>query len=432
MSVVPYDFLVSRSARDRYVRWKEDLRRAGGGPTTPDTPMSTSSTGGEEVDIVYEERVRAKQRRDHTNALLSATWNEGQPDSPQAESPTIDNSSRESIRYFPSHAENSNDCSPGPSDNSIKGFPNSSATFLPRSRSPSNGLSGDSNPTKRARYGTSRTSDGNQRTQSLLGPHGNVCGGSKSMDDASKPLGDIVIGYQSNQAEGNDGSLSPDKAHRDPDGYFITENIILDRTAERRSPRAGGLADDEDFITDTVGAIAIDAFGNIAAGSSSGGIGMKHRGRVGPAALVGIGTAVIPVDSLDADGITVAAVTSGTGEHMATTMASQKCAERLYYCTKRGPAGVSVPASDEEAMQSFVRDDFMGHASVKNSLSTGAIGVMAVKKTPFGFFLHFAHNTESFALASMHSNEKDAKCVMSRMGDHTNAVVQGGRKIRCD
>src|SRR5688572_27953907 len=72
---------------------------------------------------------------------------------------------------------------------------------------------------------------------------------------------------------------------------------------------------DEDHITDTVGAIAIDNKGQIAAASSSGGIGMKHRGRLGPAALVGIGTAVVPCVPGDEDGTTVAAVTSGTGEH---------------------------------------------------------------------------------------------------------------------
>jgi taspase (threonine aspartase 1) len=195
------------------------------------------------------------------------------------------------------------------------------------------------------------------------------------------------------------------------------------------TPRATPIDQNEDFITDTVGAIAIDIYGNIAAGSSSGGIGMKHRGRVGPAALVGIGTAVIPVDPQDKEGITVAAVTSGTGEHMATTMASQKCAERLYFCNRRGSGGVNSPATEEEAMHSFVQCDFMDHPGVKNGHSGGAIGVMAVKKTPYGYFLHFAHNTDSFALASMHSNEKEAKCVMSRIGDHSN-VVQGGRKIR--
>src|SRR5204862_7251298 len=86
----------------------------------------------------------------------------------------------------------------------------------------------------------------------------------------------------------------------------------------------------EDHITDTVGAVAIDCLGCIAAGSSSGGIGMKHRGRVGPAALVGIGTAVVPARHDDPHKVAVACVTSGTGEHMATTQAAARCAERIY------------------------------------------------------------------------------------------------------
>ncbi|KAL9038813.1 MAG: hypothetical protein Q9180_002903, partial [Flavoplaca navasiana] len=60
-----------------------------------------------------------------------------------------------------------------------------------------------------------------------------------------------------------------------------TETSVSD-TQGAKALEAAGLHDD---ITDTVGAIAVDCLGNIAAGSSSGGIGMKHRGRIGPAAL---------------------------------------------------------------------------------------------------------------------------------------------------
>ncbi|KAL9594633.1 MAG: hypothetical protein Q9179_005306 [Wetmoreana sp. 5 TL-2023] len=147
-----------------------------------------------------------------------------------------------------------------------------------------------------------------------------------------------------------------------------------------------------DDITDTVGAIAVDSLGNLAAGSSSGGIGMKHRGRIGPAALVGIGTAVIPVDADDTEKTSVATVTSGTGEHMATTMAA-------------------------------------GHPSVKNSNSAGGIGVLGVKKTTDGVWLYFAHNTDSFAMASMSSEESKPRSVMSR-GKDNDKVVSGGRPIK--
>ena len=125
-----------------------------------------------------------------------------------------------------------------------------------------------------------------------------------------------------------------------------------------------------DDITDTVGAIAIDCFGNIAAGSSSGGIGMKHRGRVGPAALVGIGTAVVPIEPKDEEKLCVATVISGTGEHMATTMAAGSCASRLYTTTRRGRGGASEPADgDDEVIQSFVEKDFMGESRDLSSIS---------------------------------------------------------------
>ena len=118
--------------------------------------------------------------------------------------------------------------------------------------------------------------------------------------------------------------------------------------------------DAEDDITDTVGAIAVDCFGNIAAGSSSGGIGMKHGGRVGPAALVGIGTAVIPIDSVDADKTCVATVTSGTGEHMATTMAATTCANRIYRCDRKSNQGGDEPCDEDAAIKGFVNSEFMG------------------------------------------------------------------------
>ena len=185
----------------------------------------------------------------------------------------------------------------------------------------------------------------------------------------------------------------------------------------------------EDQIVDTVGAIAVDCFGNIAAGSSSGGIGMKHRGRCGPAALVGIGTAVIPSDPEDPDEISIATVTSGTGEHMSTTLAAATCADRIYSSVRKARGGELESCTEDEAMYSVIDKEFMGHPGVRSSHCAGAIGILAVKKTREGIMLFFAHNTDSFAVASMQSGDRKPACVMSRSSGF-GSIAQGGRLAR--
>lgn len=87
---------------------------------------------------------------------------------------------------------------------------------------------------------------------------------------------------------------------------------------------------------------------------------MKHRGRIGPAALVGIGTAVFPVDPNDSEATCVATITSGTGEHIATTMAASTCASRIYYSHRKRKEGGFEEVTEEEAMKAVISDDFMG------------------------------------------------------------------------
>ncbi|CAG8909259.1 unnamed protein product [Penicillium egyptiacum] len=208
--------------------------------------------------------------------------------------------------------------------------------------------------------------------------------------------------------------------------------------------------DEEDSITDTVGAIAIDKYGNIAAGSSSGGIGMKHRGRIGPAALIGIGTHVIPQDPTDTDGTTCAVVTSGTGELIASTLAASTCAQRMYYSQKMGDNGIFHQVMEEEALGAWMKREFSGafssfrycnfrntntclsclleHSAVRNSVLFGSLGVVIVKKTNSGIELYFAHNTDSFAIASMSSYSDKPSCLMSR--GQRGTIAQGGCRYR--
>ncbi|KAF7928133.1 uncharacterized protein EAE97_009931 [Botrytis byssoidea] len=411
--VVPHDMMCSKNARERYIRWRDDLRRAEGqGRMTPSSTNSSQAADDEAAAREYEERVRAKQRRDHTNALMTGTWNEGQPDSPSTTSPG---------RVCP---QESNPYSPRPGTPPSRGYFQMNAPGRGASRSPVG-----TTPAKRARLAA--LSDGSPgRVQSLLSPSVTTSGVSSEPGISASTAPSTI-----DRPSSTDGHLSPTDQEKVIEMHSASLNLAQEGTIEcPHEPTPEPLTpkeDDVDLITDTVGAIAIDMYGRIAAASSSGGIGMKHRGRVGPAALVGIGTAVIPCDERDEDQVSVAAVTSGTGEHMATTMASQKCADRLYHNTRRARGGQYMEANEDEAMESFVQADFMGHPGVSGSNSAGAIGVMAVKKTHYGYFLHFAHNTDSFALASYASNEKDAKCVMSRLGDHGN-VVRGGRKVKID
>lgn len=165
--------------------------------------------------------------------------------------------------------------------------------------------------------------------------------------------------------------------------------LALNRQSLQRLPG-------EDDITDTVGAIAIDSRGNIASGASSGGIGMKHRGRVGPAALVGVGAAVVPVHPNDKHKTCISAVTSGTGEHMGTTLAASVCADRLYSCLQKSSDGPLESVSEEKVLPGFIEREFMMHPSVRYSNSAGAIGIVSLKKTRDGVWLYFAHNTDSF------------------------------------
>ncbi|KAI0598641.1 nucleophile aminohydrolase [Biscogniauxia sp. FL1348] len=381
MTLVPNEWLISKNARDRFIRWQEDLKRAEGRGSLSPSSASDKTTGSEHEC--------ESSHRDHTNAILTGTWNEGQPDSPANSSPWEMTSPIQTPQNPRSPMSNS---SITPQASPKTALERSPLSFLGSSIS-------------NAKSATTKLSS-----------------------QVSKPP--RFISTNSNESHNLDPTSSVSSHDGTNESFMLTSPSEVELLALPSSKDPGNSGSDEDRVTDTVGAIAIDQFGFIAAGSSSGGIGMKHRGRIGPAALVGIGTAIIPASQEDRDGIAVAAVTSGTGEHMATTVASQKCAERIYHGTRRGSDGKDIVDDDESAiLESFILNDFQEHPGVKFSSSAGAIGVMAVKKSPMGYYLYFAHNTDSFALASMGSNDRDPSCVMSRVSDGGNGVAQGARKI---
>ncbi|KAI0130331.1 threonine aspartase [Xylariales sp. AK1849] len=405
MPLVPNDWLVSKNAKDRFVRWKEDLDRASArGPPTPNAAQRLPIPE-------YRDETRQKTQRDHHNAILMGTWNEGQPDSPANPATPLENAG-----------------SPGTTGSSTKSnspLPNSSSSPRPTlrdstGRSPLSFLGSLTSPRTAPNIGSSRTGSPVSKKPRF---HASEDGIPRNSDDG-KP----------DEIETSDRASSLISTPTPMATTYLTMLASqIDSSYIDSSSTDVAHSDDEDRITDTVGAIAIDQWGNMAAGSSSGGIGMKHRGRVGPAALVGVGTAIIPADPHDDDQVVVGAVTSGTGEHMATTMASQKCAERLYHGTRRGEGGLDITEAEESVvMESFIVKDFQNHPGVLNSSSASAIGAMAIKQTRNGYYLYFAHNTDSFALASMCSGDRQPHCVMSRLKEGSTGVAQGARKIRTE
>lgn len=415
MSLANNRELISKNAVDRFRKWCEDLRKAQAriaqqqAGTKPTQVMQAQPISPEEAKYSAVRVPNAEQAgqaealsglqalasakagkgitmRDHSSAVLTGMWNEGQPDSP--------------------------------SDSASPGAP-SSDPVTPTKSSPLSALqNGGQTPARPTR--------GVDGTRGLGASDGSA---KLSRAKRLKTSSDERLNTTNGVTDLLDDSWDWID-HTMAEKLFAQPSSKIDLTEMTAEPDNA----DNDKVTDTIGAIAIDGQGNMAAGSSSGGIGMKHMGRVGPAALVGIGTYVIPRDPDDDEARAVATVTSGTGEHMATTMAAHKCADRLYHMTRAGKGGDDTPDVPDEGavMADFVTRDFMGHPGVRNQTSAGAIGVLAVKATSAGIYMHWAHNTDSFALAHMASYHKEPKCVMSRLSNGKGPVNIGALKVLKD
>lgn len=185
--VVPHDMMCSKNARERYVRWRDDLRRAEGqGRMTPSSTNSSQAADDEAAAREYEERVRAKQRRDHTNALMTGTWNEGQPDSPSTTSPG---------RACPQEC---GPYSPRPGTPPSRGYFQMNAPGRGASRSPVG-----TTPAKRARLAA--LSDGSPgRVQSLLSPSVTTSGVSSEPGISASTAPSTI-----DRPSSTDGHLSP-------------------------------------------------------------------------------------------------------------------------------------------------------------------------------------------------------------------------------
>ena len=128
-----------------------------------------------------------------------------------------------------------------------------------------------------------------------------------------------------------------------PPHYFWTERRwrAYERARARADSGRTGAAPAADRKFGTVGAVALDKAGNLAAGTSTGGTDMKRYGRVGDSPIIGAGTY--------ANNLSCAVSGTGDGEfYIRNNVAADICARVRY-------AGVSLQqAADDVVMKELV------------------------------------------------------------------------------
>ncbi len=149
-----------------------------------------------------------------------------------------------------------------------------------------------------------------------------------------------------------------------PGKYFFTEHRWQQFQKARAAEMAGLDVPRPEYLYGTVGAVALDKNGNLAAGTSTGGMTNKRFGRIGDVPVIGAGTY--------ADNETCAVSATGHGEYFIRAVVGHDIAARMRY------AGNSLAeATDAVVMKKLVA---MG----------GGGGVIAIDKSGE---ISLVHNT---------------------------------------
>lgn len=149
---------------------------------------------------------------------------------------------------------------------------------------------------------------------------------------------------------------------------------------------------------DTVGAVCVDGEGNVASACSSGGIILKYPGRVGQAGIWGCGAWAAKGDRLS-----VAASTSGCGEHLIRTTLARTVAEAI--------ANDPCPIT---GLHRAMKDEFLGSRFL-DGLEQRLGGVIAVRYSPKDASgdLLWSHSTNSMIVGYMSTNQQAATSHMA-------------------
>ncbi|MGL5831113.1 MAG: isoaspartyl peptidase/L-asparaginase family protein [Candidatus Altimarinota bacterium] len=123
--------------------------------------------------------------------------------------------------------------------------------------------------------------------------------------------------------EGAEKFASKEKLPKAKPEYFVTENRVAQLKVAKKEARAGLDHGGEVDKKGTVGAVAFDVYGNLAAATSTGGLVNKKYGRTGDSALIGCGTY--------ADNLTCGVSCTGIGEDFIRTSFAKYISDSIYF-----------------------------------------------------------------------------------------------------
>ncbi|XP_039915952.1 threonine aspartase 1 isoform X4 [Hirundo rustica] len=173
------------------------------------------------------------------------------------------------------------------------------------------------------------------------------------------------------------------------------------------------LEENDSGTLDTVGAVVVDQEGNVAAAVSSGGLALKHPGRVGQAALYGCGCWAENTGAHNP--YSTAVSTSGCGEHLVRTILARECSCALQ--TEDAHQALLETMQNKFIGSPFLanEDGVLGGVIVLRSCRCSADPESSQEKPTLLVEFLWSHTTESMCVGYMSAQDGKAKTHISRL-----------------
>ncbi|XP_064302829.1 LOW QUALITY PROTEIN: threonine aspartase 1 [Phalacrocorax carbo] len=173
------------------------------------------------------------------------------------------------------------------------------------------------------------------------------------------------------------------------------------------------LPENDSGTLDTVGAVVVDQEGNVAAAVSSGGLALKHPGRVGQAALYGCGCWAENTGAHTP--YSTAVSTSGCGEHLVRTILARECSCALQ--TEDAHQALLETMQNKFIGSPFLanEDGVLGGVIVLRSCRCSAEPESSQEKPTLLVEFLWSHTTESMCVGYMSAQDGKAKTHISRL-----------------